>query len=270
MTLNGKMVDCAAPLTLDEIQEFLKDGTNTFGRYLFNGWKGLTKQEVNHILQHGGHIVSAYESMGNHISYFSQAQGEKDARTAYYLAKIIGQPAKTPIHFAVDCEILTASDLQKIKAYFLGIRKTLKEYTVGVYGDFDVIQNIVAASYWQTYAWSAGKLNKKANVYQFRNDVTEHNHQVDDDKVGGGFWPILQTPSHTIQVVHPLLKFTHPYTTGKNVRVLQTVLNERGAHITVDGIFATQTETAVKAFQQEKHLAVDGIVGKNTWSALVQ
>jgi len=37
----------------------------------------------------------------------------------------------------------------------------------------------------------------------------------------------------------------------------------------VDGIFGSKTETAVRGFQQNKHLSVDGIVGPHTWSALI-
>lgn len=36
----------------------------------------------------------------------------------------------------------------------------------------------------------------------------------------------------------------------------------------VDGIFGPKTEAAVKAFQTDQHLVVDGIVGRNTWKAL--
>jgi murein L,D-transpeptidase YcbB/YkuD len=37
----------------------------------------------------------------------------------------------------------------------------------------------------------------------------------------------------------------------------------------VDGIFGPQTESAVKAFQQSKGLAIDGIVGPASWSQLI-
>jgi peptidoglycan hydrolase-like protein with peptidoglycan-binding domain len=56
---------------------------------------------------------------------------------------------------------------------------------------------------------------------------------------------------------------------GHPVRTLQQLLRARGHSVTVDGIFGPQTDAAVRAFQQQKGLAVDGIAGPNTWSALI-
>jgi peptidoglycan hydrolase-like protein with peptidoglycan-binding domain len=53
------------------------------------------------------------------------------------------------------------------------------------------------------------------------------------------------------------------------VQTLQHLLRARGQNLTVDGIFGAKTDAAVRAFQQQKALAVDGIVGPNTWSALI-
>ena len=39
--------------------------------------------------------------------------------------------------------------------------------------------------------------------------------------------------------------------------------------VAVDGIFGVKTEAAVRAFQMDKHLSVDGVVGPKTWSALI-
>ncbi|MEC4819244.1 MAG: peptidoglycan-binding domain-containing protein [Scytonema sp. PMC 1069.18] len=56
---------------------------------------------------------------------------------------------------------------------------------------------------------------------------------------------------------------------GEDVKVLQKVLNARGYNAgKVDGIFGPQTETAVRGFQKEAGLTIDGIVGVNTWTAL--
>ena len=58
---------------------------------------------------------------------------------------------------------------------------------------------------------------------------------------------------------------------GADVRSLQTLLNEKAAsrHLVVDGDFGNNTKSVVIDFQKKKGLAVDGIVGKNTWNALL-
>jgi peptidoglycan hydrolase-like protein with peptidoglycan-binding domain len=53
------------------------------------------------------------------------------------------------------------------------------------------------------------------------------------------------------------------------VRPLQQLLRARNHPVGVDGIFGAHTESAVKAFQRSRGLAVDGIVGPQTWQRLV-
>lgn len=55
---------------------------------------------------------------------------------------------------------------------------------------------------------------------------------------------------------------------GAAVRTLQSKLNERGASVSVDGVFGAGTRTAVRALQSAAGLGVDGVVGARTWSAL--
>lgn len=55
---------------------------------------------------------------------------------------------------------------------------------------------------------------------------------------------------------------------GELVAELQTLLVVWGADIAVDGKFGPATEEAVKAFQREHGLTVDGVVGPKTWEAM--
>lgn len=108
-----------------------------------------------------------------------------------------------------------------------------------------------------------------------------------DGIVGPNTWKKLYEVFKTVQgTVPPTV--TPPATTvppfpgylirigqsGENVRTLQELLlNARRTYsaipaITADGVFGPMTETAVRIFQLYSGLAVDGIVGAATWSAL--
>lgn len=65
----------------------------------------------------------------------------------------------------------------------------------------------------------------------------------------------------------PTLRFGN---SGLAVRALQRLLIAKGYVIRVDGNFGALTETAVKAFQDQRNLIVDGVVGPNTWYSLTQ
>jgi peptidoglycan hydrolase-like protein with peptidoglycan-binding domain len=56
---------------------------------------------------------------------------------------------------------------------------------------------------------------------------------------------------------------------GHAVRAVQQQLNARRSSLAVDGDFGSQTEQAVRRFQQEHSLLIDGIVGPSTWHSLV-
>ena len=55
---------------------------------------------------------------------------------------------------------------------------------------------------------------------------------------------------------------------GKMVRTLQKLLGDKGYTVLIDGIFGDETLEAVKAYQADHDLRVDGVVGPKTWSAL--
>lgn len=55
---------------------------------------------------------------------------------------------------------------------------------------------------------------------------------------------------------------------NSDVSTLQSTLNSKGYSLDVDGIFGKKTEAAVRDYQSRNNLAVDGIVGANTWTSL--
>lgn len=56
---------------------------------------------------------------------------------------------------------------------------------------------------------------------------------------------------------------------GNFVYLLQFILNQYGYNLTVDGIFGSRTLNAVRDFQRNNSLSVDGLVGTNTWRTLL-
>lgn len=82
-----------------------------------------------------------------------------------------------------------------------------------------------------------------------------------DGLVGANTWRTLLTLPP-----YPLLR---EGSRGKYVTFLQQLLESALYPVgNIDGIFGTRTKNAVVAFQRGNNLTADGLVGKNTWSAL--
>ncbi|MBE1531356.1 peptidoglycan recognition protein family protein [Actinomadura algeriensis] len=58
-----------------------------------------------------------------------------------------------------------------------------------------------------------------------------------------------------------------PMMSGSDVRTWQARMRERGWRLDVDGVYGPRSEEVCRAFQREKGLPVDGIVGPVTWAA---
>ena len=57
---------------------------------------------------------------------------------------------------------------------------------------------------------------------------------------------------------------------GPEVYAIQHLLRSHGYNLTADGKYGPQTRTEVRNFQIAEGLGADGIVGPNTWAALIQ
>jgi Putative peptidoglycan binding domain len=69
----------------------------------------------------------------------------------------------------------------------------------------------------------------------------------------------------------PLIIAVQQGSDGDAVRAVQSQIHGRGdgAAIAIDGIFGSNTDDAVRAFQTLLGLSVDGVVGEQTWNHLI-
>ncbi|MDY6807029.1 MAG: C39 family peptidase [Cyanobacteriota bacterium] len=85
--------------------------------------------------------------------------------------------------------------------------------------------------------------------------------------IGGGIWchfPVPEPGTNQTPIKLRILKIAEPYMTGEDVRQVQEALKKANIEVEIDGIFGNQTEEAVKQFQGQNNLTVDGIVGPIT------
>ena len=191
---NCKGIDCAVPLTADKAKAIAAAGYQFAARYLVPerlAWKRLTRAEAEAITAAGMKVVSVFETTANRPDG-GAAAGLEDGVEAYKEAQLIGQPAGSAIYFAVDFDT-KATDYTAIEAYLRAAATKIPGYEIGVYAEYDVIEEMAkrgaAQHFWQTYAWSGGKKSARANIYQYKNGQTLAGHTVDfNESYGGEGW----------------------------------------------------------------------------------
>jgi peptidoglycan hydrolase-like protein with peptidoglycan-binding domain len=121
-------------------------------------------------------------------------------------------------------------------------------------------------------------------VYAIQHLLRAHGYNVDVD---GKFGPQTRTEVRNFQIakglgsdgiVGPLTwaalingKQIDQGSTGQPVRALQVLLRDKFGYnaVNLDADFGPITDAAVRDFQDEYDLTVDGIVGPDTWQALI-
>jgi hypothetical protein len=109
--------------------------------YSRNAAKNIGLSEAKALSGAGIDIVTVWESGGDHAAFFSHGQGADDATSAVNQARSVGQPAGTPVYFAVDFDASQTELDTQIVPYFQGVADGLTvmgqgtpPYKVGVYG----------------------------------------------------------------------------------------------------------------------------------------
>jgi hypothetical protein len=146
---------------------FSYDNSGTHGKILFSG-------EANALIAAGVDVVSNWEyaaddALGGYNS------GVNDAKTAEAQAAAAGAPAGRPIYFSVDFDA-TPADQTPINAYMDGVASVIGRNRTGAYGGYYVIKRAFDAGKitwgWQTYAWSGGQWDARAQLRQVQNGIT--------------------------------------------------------------------------------------------------
>ncbi len=161
-------------------------GKRFVARYVGPGSSGkhLSASEARALRSAGLSIVSNAE--GSKAGYKGTDAGRSWASLADDdLRGIDSLASAKPIYFSVDWDA-GPSDWASIDAALRGSASVIGANRVGVYGSYDVIAHCVAAGtakwFWQTYAWSNGKLHPKAHIYQYHNGVNVAGGDCDLDR----------------------------------------------------------------------------------------
>jgi hypothetical protein len=161
--------------------------------------KNLTHAEAKTYSDAGIWIVVVWESTAN-AALGGHGAGVTDAHAAEAQALACGMPPNRPIYFAVDFDA-AAGDRAPIMAYLDGAGTVLGKHRVGVYGSYRVCKWALdggnAAWAWQTYAWSGGLWDPRAQLEQYSNDHLIDGVGLDYDratKADYGQWKIGVDP----------------------------------------------------------------------------
>jgi hypothetical protein len=167
--------------------------------------KNITRAEADDLAAHGVWSVVVWETTANRAGA-GRAAGIADAHDAVAQATAAGMPGSRPLYFAVDWD----ADPATVVPYFQGVASVLGLPRVGGYGGFKVIKYLLdhgLITYgWQTAAWSQGKRDPRAAIYQPATGVHINGVACDNDTAtvtDYGQWMPGKTPEAPVPDLTP-------------------------------------------------------------------
>ena len=122
--------------------------------------------------------------------------------------------------------------------------------------------NVLTTIEGNTSSGASGSQSNGDGVYRKQRNVS---------LVNGAYRPAYDaSAANVIKKVTVSCSQVEPGSTGGHVRAVQAILNAHlNAGLSIDGEYGPKTAAAIKKFQSAHHLSPDGIVGKDTWAALL-
>lgn len=243
-------------------------GRSFIGRYLWynTASKGISGAEYNLYVSNGVAVFLIYEEDGQELKG-GYGAGVAVAQKAEQYRNQQGIPA-LPIYFCVDFDA-AESQQGAINAALQGAASVIGHDRTGLYAGYWVVKRAFDAGVikygFQTYAWSGGNWDSRAQIQQYRNgqningDVDFCRTTADDF---GGSTTLASGGSAPAQSGN---------ITNRSTADIQRALVARGFSVGpsgVDGIWGPDTANGVGQFQASVGITVDKIYGPITDSKL--
>lgn len=189
-----KGIDCASHITTATAKKLKAAGYDFACRYFGYGWKITDKAECQIISDAGLRVLCVWEhDVGDYKG--GAVRGAKYGEEARKQAISCGMPYDAIIYAAIDTEV---TDYSLCAAYLMAFAAAIAPYRLGVYGGYGTIDEMakrgIGAAYWQTIAWSYGKISQNMNVYQYNTSHAECGIYVDNDRCedmdAAGMWQL--------------------------------------------------------------------------------
>lgn len=168
------------------VSSLLAAGVKFVCRYLSHDTSGknLDHAEAVKLAAGGLWIVVVWETTAQR-ALAGKAAGVQDAKDAAAMAKACGMPDDRPIYFAVDWDA-SSGEQAAINAYLDGAASVLGKGRTGIYGGYNPVKRALDGDHcrwaWQTYAWSGGRWDSRAQIQQYSNDHTIGGVGLDYDR----------------------------------------------------------------------------------------
>lgn len=223
--------------------------------------KDLTRAEADYWHANGVDIGIVFEDAAGRALTGGIAGGSADARTALAGVGAAGGPADGGvIYVACDVDVTSEAQLAALGVYLSGWAAVVPRARLGIYGEYTVVKRALDNRWcsfgWQTYAWSGGAWDPRAQVQQYRNAQLLGGVRVDlcrTTSTSWGQWPRPAAPAAaavtpvTVSGTVPVLRYGYRdplrFKGGNYVHRVQQLLG-----VPADGIYGDQTAAAVKSF----------------------
>jgi len=198
------VVGCDDELSAPSVAELQSGGYKFVGRF-FNGdpKTTLSASELKPLMSVGIDVVLGWEGSSPEAKSLAAVcttpactttlyalalkDGTADARNALNQATALGVPQNRPIYFAINIDPTTAQ-LPAIEQYFTGVRTVLNPDRIGVFGDYDLVEDLLGKNLvtwaWQTSEFSSGKWASGAHLRQVETGVGAGNALNKDESDG--------------------------------------------------------------------------------------